>query len=876
MDNSSNKEESRYELVHDLATVLDKSLGYKGSFAYSENRPDAPNPFLTITDIGPISLPLSEIDAKQVRDTWQIDPSLVTFQNPAWDSFLKSSIANISSGLGLPDGYDIRCKLHKLLVYETGSHFRPHQEFVFSKPLTRFSTQKEDGMFATMVVVLPSQYTGGEIIVSHGSISKVIDVSASCMTGINVLSWYTDVKHEVKPIRSGYRLVLSYNLMRYSLSGSEVMPTADNASELGRLREILERWRTGGYEQLPQQRMVALVLGHQYSKSDLDMGQAALKEQDAHKVNQIRSVAEMLGFELWLAKYERHIVRKLNHYVHGEAVVPPQEGEVTKDSWELDYFTDLKGNRVVDSFRGFNAKYLIMGEPHHMGDPDDEEANPGRKGNGPGTLEHFYHRVALVIFHKEDIDRVMIIVRGVKYGLDKLQLSLNPDNATSEDKKIFDLLLEYNTTDKRIWKSMARFTLRWHDLDLWNRTIKRLVKRCPTPYPWDPLKAEILFLAWDIFGFQQVQSSYKIIFDKADCEASRKIDFIHDVKDRAARRDEQEIVEAWCEKQVVSFVKFYKGDRWGDALLSIAEQDGMKLLKWFDGKYCSNEYFRGIVNTFMIEKEDLYTFPANQPENNKGEDISQIYEDFLNICILGNMYSLCEYNESDDLYAYSWDLKRKFEHILEVVKLCITTDRVDQCDTLFRILWGAERDNTLEKLMGLDIPLIFRLLTHLQELGTSLLSPPFASYARNVIWHYLSRRLGSKTRNPRSSPHPLCEKDCLTCASLREFMEQLYVPLRDFCVSRKRQEHFVKTLDSMDMTFIKVTKSRYRVTKRRKLLDPHRWEYRLEHARDLLKSIGDDDFIEQLMGDQFEEFKKALEGKCSYNCTGPLPGQSGR
>ncbi|KAM6492110.1 hypothetical protein JOM56_011834 [Amanita muscaria] len=49
-------------------------------------------------------------------------------------------------------------------------------------------------MFATMIIVLPSQYTGGEIVVSHDSTSEVIDVSASC-TSISVLPWYTDVMH---------------------------------------------------------------------------------------------------------------------------------------------------------------------------------------------------------------------------------------------------------------------------------------------------------------------------------------------------------------------------------------------------------------------------------------------------------------------------------------------------------------------------------------------------------------------------------------------------------------------------------------------------------------------------------------------------------
>ncbi|KAM6492215.1 hypothetical protein JOM56_011939, partial [Amanita muscaria] len=327
-----------------------------GSFAYSKNRPDAPDPLLTIKN-RLISLPLSEIDARYLNvcsdRPWGdgggiptiINPSLVSFQNPAWESFLQSNIADISSCLGLPGGYEIRHKLHELVVYETPW-------------LTTNSIQEEDGMFATMLVVLPSQYTGGEITVSHGPISKVIDDSTSCMTNIRVLSWYTDVKQKLKSITSGYRLVLSYSLIRRSLSGPEVMPTAANTSELARLHEILERWHTGGYRQLPRHCMVGLVLGHHYSESELDIGQAALKGQDAHKVNQISPVAQMLGFELWLAKLQhwRSILDTETDYDSDGLECRPRP---SPDQYQLDYFTDLKGNRVLGKIEYFDPKGLI-------------------------------------------------------------------------------------------------------------------------------------------------------------------------------------------------------------------------------------------------------------------------------------------------------------------------------------------------------------------------------------------------------------------------------------------------------------------------------------------------------------------------------------
>ncbi|KIL54880.1 hypothetical protein M378DRAFT_18457 [Amanita muscaria Koide BX008] len=495
------------DLLYDLNMVWDEDFGYKGSFAYSENRPDAPNPLLTITDIGPISLPLSEIDAKriiafatqfgpgtstaidkEVRDSWQIDPSLVGFQNPAWNSFLQSNTANICSGLGLPGGYDIQYKLHKLLLYETKSHFHRHQE-------------------------------------------------------------YTDVMHEVKPITSGYRLVLSYNLMRCSPSGPEVMPTVDHTSELSRLHEILERWRTGAYKRLPKKRMAALVLGYQYSESDLDMGQAALKGQDVHKVNQIRLVAEMLGFELWLVKFKLYTMWYVREDSDGEEFWIPNR----RIHWTctLEYCTDLKGNRVhgeIDCFQG-----LIRGDSSsdNMGDPTNQEFERSPfPQDMPSAIRNYYRRTVLVIFNKEDMDRVMIIACGVKYGLGKLKTSLTQDNPTPDDRKIIDLLLQDFRMTPSDWKVLAQFPLRLHDLNLWNRIIERAVQRC---YRCLITLEEEMFLAWDMFGFQQVQSSYDAISERE--YNGDTIDFIHKVRTRAASLNGQDIVGAWCDKHIVVFVK---------------------------------------------------------------------------------------------------------------------------------------------------------------------------------------------------------------------------------------------------------------------------------------------------------------------------------
>lgn len=64
-------------------------------------------------------------------------------------------------------------------------------------------------MFATIIVILPSMYTGGEVHVSHSSSYEVFDFAAQSLLSTVALAWYTDVFHEVKPVTSGYRLALS-------------------------------------------------------------------------------------------------------------------------------------------------------------------------------------------------------------------------------------------------------------------------------------------------------------------------------------------------------------------------------------------------------------------------------------------------------------------------------------------------------------------------------------------------------------------------------------------------------------------------------------------------------------------------------------------
>lgn len=160
------------------------------------------------------------------------------------------------------------------------------------KPDPPHSTEKAPGMFATLVITLPSEFMGGEIHVSHGDQSMVFDNSKDSAFETTSLAWYTDVTHEVKEITSGYRLALSYYLINTSPGvGPPHIPSDD--SGLQHFREILSKWSNGGYPSLKVNPVVAYVFAHEYSTASLR--EAIFKGADQRIVSIFKHLGDTEG-----------------------------------------------------------------------------------------------------------------------------------------------------------------------------------------------------------------------------------------------------------------------------------------------------------------------------------------------------------------------------------------------------------------------------------------------------------------------------------------------------------------------------------------------------------------------------------------------------
>jgi hypothetical protein len=83
---------------------------------------------------------------------WQIKPKNLDISNA--EQALESALQLVARDLGTDAEYKIEASLYKLLLYEEGCFFARHRD-----------NERLDGMFATLVLELPSEYEGAQLSV---------------------------------------------------------------------------------------------------------------------------------------------------------------------------------------------------------------------------------------------------------------------------------------------------------------------------------------------------------------------------------------------------------------------------------------------------------------------------------------------------------------------------------------------------------------------------------------------------------------------------------------------------------------------------------------------------------------------------------------
>lgn len=336
---------------------------------------------------------------KEVRNVWEIDASKLTFKNPQWASQANKIVKQVKADFGLKSA-SIEARLYKLLIYEEGSFFLPHKD-----------SEKEKGMFGTLIVNLPSAHTGGELNIRFDGKEHKVDFSSlSEDYTMGYAAFFSDCEHEVLPVRSGYRVSLVYNLIQTGASRLELAHSY--AKQTRELTQLLIEAKPS-FSTQPK----AIILGHEYTPANFALD--SLKHHDKPRAMVLMEAAKAAGYCARLAlvtKYEEGDADFDGYeydYYHGGADSEPSEmGEVYEESlyiehWAQDRLPNLGQVHLSDS-DVFSGNTLNEGEP-------TERSESEYTGNAGMTIEYWYHHGAVVLwpeqYHLDIVNDLNIAVK---------------------------------------------------------------------------------------------------------------------------------------------------------------------------------------------------------------------------------------------------------------------------------------------------------------------------------------------------------------------------------------------------------------------------------------------------------------------------------
>lgn len=393
--------------TQDIITLFNQ-VETKGEYFHYDTK-DFLLPGLEVEGVGSIGLPLTEAGAKQligvarkapfgkgtdtvwdteVRNTWEIDARQLKLKNPAFQERVQEILEEVKQGLGIPEKHQITAELYKLLLYEEGSFFLPHQD-----------SEKEPGMFGTLVLSLPAEYRGGTFRLRFREKEAEVSFSeAERLYRLSYIAFYADCEHEIKPITEGYRLTLVYNLVRQDRGGDSLSAARQDAT----IHQIADKLKalTEDYphEQTNASPAYILFLEHQYTPTNF--GLQALKGRDVWRVQAFREAAQKAGFYIRLALFTHHLSgASYAYYGYGDS--EPEDFEIDElieeetylQNWEAQPQPPLISYDIEEQYHILNARETDAGEPH-------ESDNSGYTGNAGVTVDYWYHHGVLIFWSK--------------------------------------------------------------------------------------------------------------------------------------------------------------------------------------------------------------------------------------------------------------------------------------------------------------------------------------------------------------------------------------------------------------------------------------------------------------------------------------------
>ena len=420
-------------ITQKLAEILG-DVDRPGDF-FASGRAEFLAPRIEVEGVGPIALPLLPAQAKQlikaatrapygrgadtvvdtkVRRTWQIEASRVSISGKHWAKTLDGIVERAAEGLGVAG--PVTAELYKLLVYDKGSFFISHRD-----------TEKAPGMFATLVLALPSQSKGGELVVRHQDREARLDLACEEPSEIAFAAFYADCVHEVLPVTSGCRATLVFNLVRKAKGKAPQPPSYE--AEADKVTRLLRGWvdekasasidaaAAESAENAPPEKLI-IPLEHAYTPAELAFDK--LKGADAAVARLLATAAPQAGCDvhlalltIWESGSAEYSGRENWHYRRGR-----RDSGVEENASEFEVVEVHDWSKTLSDWRRPDGSATTLGKlplkDNEVSPPDaledmepDEEHFHEATGNEGASFDRTYARAALVVWPSSRILAVL-------------------------------------------------------------------------------------------------------------------------------------------------------------------------------------------------------------------------------------------------------------------------------------------------------------------------------------------------------------------------------------------------------------------------------------------------------------------------------------
>ena len=252
-------------------------------------------------------------------------------------------------------------------------------------------------MVATLVLILPYPHIGGNLVINHKK-SKYSVISENLdAQDIKYAAFYADCEHEIKKVKQGYRVALTFNVVleNNKLKNNE------------HINKKLENALQGYFQQANKQenskpKILTYLLDHEYTEHSLRWNM--LKGADAKNSSSFLSATKNLGLSTNLALIEfkqTWSTEPSYDYYSSESSSDAEPEDLIDENQHLYSWIDINNNKLAYRNYNIDSDSLCMKEELDYLKASETE-HEGYMGNYGHTIDYWYKKAAIVVWQKDD------------------------------------------------------------------------------------------------------------------------------------------------------------------------------------------------------------------------------------------------------------------------------------------------------------------------------------------------------------------------------------------------------------------------------------------------------------------------------------------